>query len=236
MAKGEMSAEQRKLNADLWIIAIASLLVLGAFAVFQKPMSAALKNEDVPILVRVAMGGALQFGLAGLGIAIVLIRRKESFAQHGLRAKNIQWALLFSALCVLPYLAFLLATKGQVSYLPFQTVLTTREVLGSGFPISVLGIGITAVCWGFFEGFNYIVISNKINKLYPSKSTWLNWGALVCSVICVLVHGAIGITPEGIAEILTILFLVYGMVIVKEYTGNAWGAMAIFVLFWNAVT
>lgn len=212
-----------------------SLLVLGVFIAFQKPIYAVMKNQDINILLRVALGGTFQFGLAGLGITIVSIYRKESFTKHGLCVKNIQWSLLLSALCVLPHFIFLLTTKGHLSYLPFQSVLTTKEVLSSGFPSNILGVIITASCWGFFEGFNYIVISDKINKRYPSKNKWLNWGAISCSVICIMIHGVIGITPEGILEMLTVLFLVYSMIMAKELTHNAWGAVAIFIFFWNAI-
>lgn len=234
MVKRELSAEQRKLDVDLWIILIASFVVLAVLTIFNDPMMTVLKSQEIHILLRVALGGALQFGLAGLGITIVSVYRKESFAEHGLCIKNIQWALLLSAVCVLPKFIFSVVTGEGLSYLPFQTILTTKDVLSSGFPSNVLGIAITAICWGFFEGFNYIVISDKINQRYPSKNKWLNWGAITCSVMCILIHGVLGVTPEGIAEMLTVIFLIYGMIMVKEFTHNAWGAVAIFVLFWNA--
>lgn len=129
---------------------------------------------------------------------------------------------------------FMLSTGQITSYLPFQSVWTTREVLSSGFPINVIGMLITAIAWGFFEGFNYVVISDKINRRYPSKNRWLNWGAIACAVLCILIHGAIGVTAEGIIEMVTIFLIVYGMVMVKEYTGNAWGCVFIFTFFWNA--
>jgi hypothetical protein len=127
------------------------------------------------------------------------------------------------------------ATNQISVYLPFQSVWTTKNVLASGFPINVIGMLITAIAWGFFEGFNYVVICDKINKRYPSKNKWLNWGAIMCAILCILIHGAIGVTPEGIVEMITTMIIIYGMLMVKEYTGNAWGCVFIFVFLWNAI-
>jgi len=71
-----------------------------------------------------------------------------------------------------------------------------RDVLLSAFPINIIGILVTTLAWRFFEGFNYVVISDKINRRYPSRKRWLNWGAFVCAVLCILIHGAIGVTAD----------------------------------------
>lgn len=94
---------------------------------------------------------------------------------------------------------------------------------------------ITAICWGFFEGFNYVVISDKINQRYPSSNKFLNWGAIVCAIMCILVHGAVGVTPDAILQMLVTMLLIYGMLLVKDKTGNAWGCVLLFVLYWNAI-
>jgi hypothetical protein len=62
----------------------------------------------------------------------------------------------------------------------------------------------------------------------------VSWGALICAAMCVAVHGAIGVTPGGIAEMVTILVLIYGMLEVRRRTGNAWGCVCVFVFLWNA--
>jgi hypothetical protein len=93
---------------------------------------------------------------------------------------------------------------------------------------------ITAIAWGFFEGFNYVVISDKINKRYPSKNKLLDWGAITCAVLCIVIHGAVGVTLEGIAEMISIVIIIYGMLLVRKLTGNAWGCVFVFVFLWNA--
>jgi len=125
-------------------------------------------------------------------------------------------------------------TNQITGYLPFQSVWTTKDVLSGNFPVNIIGMLITGAVWGFFEGFNYVVISDKINSLYSSTNKWLNWGAIICSVMCILIHGVIGITLESIIEMVTVFTAIYGMLMVKQFTGNAWGCVFVFIFLWNA--
>lgn len=234
MAKIMLNEKQKELDIDLWIITIVSFVSLGIFMIFQKEIYGIVKNEELPILSRVLLVAIFQYGLAGFGITIVSIFRKEHFLSYGLKTEGMFLSILLCVLCFIPNIIFSY-TLGQINgYLPFQTVLTTKEVLASDFPINVIGMLITATAWGFFEGFNYIVISEKINRRYPTNSKWLNWGAIFCAIMCILIHGAIGVTFEGIIEMITVLIIIYGMLMVKEFTGNAWGCVFIFIFLWNA--
>ena len=226
---------QKKADTDLWIIIISTLTALIIYMVMQSLIETTVKNTELPILPRTLCAALFEFGLAGLGITIVSVFRGEPFSRHGLNGKNILPSIGLSALCAIPYLIFVLLTEENVRYLPFQSVYTTKELLQSGFPVNITGLVITALVWGFLEGFNYIVISDKINERYPSDHFWLDWGALACSVICILIHGAIGVHAKDIFEMLTIICIIYGMILVRKKTGNAWGAIAVFVFFWNAL-
>ncbi len=225
---------KRQLNNDLWIIVILSLLSLGVYIIFNSQIMSIAKDSAVPILLRVMIFASLQFGVAGLGITAVAMIRKEKFCSYGLKKDKAFMSILLTVLCFAPYLVLSFSTGEITSYLPFQQVMTTNEVLASSFPINVLGILITALSWGFFEGFNYVVISDKINKLYPSKNQWINFGAISCSILCILIHGMVGVTSEALIEMLTIMFFIYGMLIVKDKTGNAWGSVFAFIFLWNA--
>lgn len=234
MAKITLNEKEKELDIDLWIIMIVSLISFVVFMIFQKDIYGFIKNEKVPILSRVLLAATFQYGLAGFGITIVSILRKESFLSYGLKTRGMFSSILLCVLCFVPNIIFSYSLGQSDRYLPFQTVLTTKEVLASGFPINIIGMLATAVAWGFFEGFNYVVISEKINRRYPTNSKWLNWGAIVCAIMCILIHGAIGVTFKGIIEMITVLIIVYGMLMVKEFTGNAWGCVFIFVFLWNA--
>lgn len=234
MIKEKLTAEQKRLDVDLWIIAIISIATLMLYIVFNNHIIAVLKNNSIHVLLRVLLGATFQFGIAGLGIVVVSVFRKESFFSHGLKKKGTVISIILCVVCFLPNIFFSFARKQVSNYLPFQSVWTTKDVLASKFPTNIIGMFITIITWGFFEGFNYVVISDKINARYQSKNKWLNWGAISCAILCILIHGAIGVSLENIIETLTIFFLIYGMLIIKEQTGNAWGCITIFILIWNA--
>lgn len=227
---------KKQLNIDLWIIGVISFLVLVIYIMFGSSINGILSNTSINIVLRVLfVGGIFQFGLAGLGITIVSIMRKQNFSSYGLNHKNLLATILLSILCCLPDFIYNYFTGNVHSWFPFSDVNTTAEVLESGFPYNVLGMMITAICWGFFEGFNYVVICDKISERYPSKSKLWDWGACICAIMCILIHGVIGVTPDAIAEMLCTMFLIYGMLITYKLTKNAWGCVLIFVMYWNAL-
>lgn len=106
--------------------------------------------------------------------------------------------------------------------------------MNSGIPFSIIGMAIIILVWGFFEGFNYAVICEKINRRYPSKNKWLDSGAITCAIICILFH-PLSISFWGIVELITTFIAIYGMLIVKKQTGNAWGCIFAFCFIWNAI-
>ena len=228
---------KKQLAVDLWIILIVTIAVLGIVLVgFGNKINELSVDSSVNILLRVliiGLGG--QFGIAGLGITIVCLIRKESFLKFGLNTKNLFTALGLSLLCCVPDFVYCLINGRVHAWCPFWDVNTTPEVLSSSFPYNVLAFLVTALCWGFFEGFNYVVIRDKISELYPSKHRFFDWGALVCAVMCILIHGAVGVTPDALIEMLTTMILIYGMLIVRKETGNAWGCVLIFFVYWNAL-
>ena len=231
--KKALTPAQKKANTDVSIILLSSLVVFALDMSLQNQILSYVFGA-APLLLRTVFMALIQFGLAGLGITIVCLLRKESFASHGLRMKGLLPAVALSFLCFAPHFIFMIVTGDFKGYLPFQGVKLTSEVLARGFPLNVLGMIPIIAAWGFFEGFNYAVLADKLNQRYPPTSMWLNWGAIAGAVFCVLIHGAIGITPAGILEMLTVLLLIYGLLVVKERTGNAWGCVFVFLFMWNA--
>lgn len=235
--KNTLTKERNKqLSNDLIIIMAISFIVLAIYSILGSNINSFIYDKSINVVLRVlVIGVCFQFGLAGLGITIVCIMRREKFTSFGLQMKNLIPALVLSLVCCIPDFIYCLASGKVHGWCPFWDVYTTQEVLLSGFPFNAMGILITAICWGFFEGFNYVVIRDKISELLPSKYRFWDWGAFICAVMCILIHGAVGVTPDAIIEMITTMFLIYGMLIVRKLTGNSWGCVLIFLIYWNAL-
>ena len=192
-----------------------------------------VKNSDISVMTRLFLNSLVQFGVAGLGITIVCIIRKEKFTQFGLTKKNIGKTIVGTVICFLPSICYIIASGQFNGYQPFN-ILITGDVIASDIPISILGMALIVVVWGFFEGFNYAVICEKINRRYPSNNEWLDYGAITCAIICILFH-PFSISFWGMIEIITTFVAIYGMLIVKKKTENAWGCVFAFCFIWNAL-
>ncbi len=235
MNTSKLSIEQKRANTDLNVIISITLTALIIYMCFNSQIISFIRNTKVPLLLRTFVAAFFEWGIAGLGITVVALYRKEGFIKFGLTKTNLFKTILSSILTLIPYSIFILATDSFTGYLPFKRVIITKEWLEMGFPYNVVGMSIIAIVWGFFEGFNYVVISDKINKLYPPKNMWLNWGAIACGTACLLLHLMAGVSIYGLMEGLAVFIIIYGMLIVKDYTKNAWGCILIFMFFWNAI-
>ena len=234
MMKNTLTVKPKEADQDLNIIAVLTILSFIGYLLFQKQILDFSHQTEFPIWIRLLFLATLQFCVAGLGTSVVMIRKKESWKQYGLLAKHFLPTLIQTATICLPLLLFLIS-RGQIhSYLPFQSILIAKEILTSPFPTNVLGFLFTALVWGFWEGFNYVVIANKINCRYPSHHTWLDYGAFTCALICLIIHGMLGLSIHAILESLSVFILIYGMLVIQKKTGNAWGCIFIFLFIWNA--
>jgi hypothetical protein len=168
-----------------------------------------VKNADISVVPRLLLNAVVQFGIAGLGITIVCILRKEKFSDFGLVKKNIGKAIMGTVISFIPSICYILASGDFNGYQPFN-ILITNDVLLRGFPVSILGMALIVIVWGFFEGFNYVVICEKINRSYPSNNQWIDYGAISCAIVCILFH-PLSISFLGIFEIITTFIAIYGM-------------------------
>ena len=233
--KKELSIKQKNADKDLNIIIFATLIPLIVYLVFGKSIMNFAETSGANIWLRFIPVMLIQFGLAGLGSLIVICYRKEKLKEYGLTKNNFFKTIILSMVVCIPSIIFLLMNNEITSYLPLKNCTFTKLFLSSNFPTNILGYILIAFIWGIAEGFNYVVISKKINDRYISRNKWLNYGAIVCGIICILIHGMIGFDLYTFFKALTTFIIIYGMLIVKEKTNNAWGCIFIFLLFWNAV-
>ena len=167
--KQGLSTQQREADKDLNILALFTFFPLIGFLAFQEPIISFSRNPDHSLWIRLLVLALCQFSIAGLGSSAILIYRKESIQKYGLVGKEIFPTLLQTALIALPLLIFLIVSGQARSYLPFQSILITKEVIASPAPTNLLGYLFISLIWGFWEGFNYVVIAKKINLRYPQK-------------------------------------------------------------------
>lgn len=233
MAKKQLSSEQKRLDTDIWIISLVTFGVFICYAAMGNQLINFVTNSDISVIPRLLLNAGVQFGIAGLGITIVCILRKEKFTLFGLRKKNVIKAIVGTILCFVPSIFYIFISGQFNGYQPLS-ILITGDVIASNFPFSILGMALIIIVWGFFEGFNYAVICEKINRRYPSKNQWLDYGAITCAIISLLFH-PLSISFWGIVEIITTFIAIYGMLIVKKKTGNAWGCIFAFCFIWNAL-
>ena len=233
MSKRQLTAEQKRLDNDLLTILFITLGVFLCYIATKNQINGFIRNSSISVIPRLLLIASIQFGIAGLGITIECILRKEKFTQFGLTKKNILKAVIGTILCFVPYICYVFASGQFKGYQPFNIIITD-DVIASGIPLSILGLSLIAIVWGFFEGFNYVVICDKINKRYPSNNQWLDYGAIVCALFCILFH-PFNISFWGIVEIIAVFIAIYGMLIVKKKTGNAWGCVFAFCFIWNVL-
>jgi hypothetical protein len=219
---------------DLAIIGISSVGVLLIFIIFNQGISSYVYDSSNPLLLRLIIPASLQFGIAGLGIVIIKFLRKESWINYGLNKKNAIKSILFSFISFGPYIIVRQLTNPITSYRPFQMVELTRWLEGEHLITLLLGYLLIATCWGFFEGFNYVVISSKVNQWIPVKNMWLNWGAISCSMASLLIHGMFFTNVLEFVKVISVFFIIYGILVTVTQTKNAWGIIFAFLLMWNA--
>ena len=233
---------RRRNWVDLCFILLTSGVVIAAYLAVMGGMSQSGSSgggsgevSGGSLLLQTLLGALTEYGVFGLGITIVCAVRRESFRSFGLKWEKLGVTVLLSALACAPAFVSMLFRNEVHSYLPYQTVNFTKQVLEAGFPVSLVGMVIIAASWGFFEGFSYVVIAERVNRLFPVRRVWLNAGAAAGGAICLVVHAVLGLAPETFVVGLCDFIIIYGMLAVRDYTGNAWGCVLIYFFFWNAL-
>ena len=176
----------------------------------------------------------IQFGMSCLGVIIVLLKNRETFSEHGLVRKNTLQAVIGCLIVSIPTVVFLFMTDDIHGFLPFQGMFLTKDMLRAPIPFNAIGYLVIALTWGLGEGLFYVVLADKINFIYTPKKLW-NVGAFICAIISIAIHGMIGLDLVALFEALATFILMYGSLVIRQRTGNAWGNILIFFIVWNAL-
>lgn len=213
---------------DIAIIMSISLLFTAVYLIGGDAIMNYGRNLSNPLLLRFIPVLFIQFGMSCLGILIVLIRNKETLSDHGLVKRNVLFSVIGCLAVSIPTVIFLGLSDNIHGFLPFQGMFLTDDILKYAFPLNILGYLVIALVWGLGEGLFYVVLADKINTLKkPAKLR--NPGAFFCAMIAIAIHGMIGY------DMIPTFILMYGSLVIREKTGNAWGNILIFFVIWNAL-
>ena len=232
-SKRTLTLEQKRLDANLWIIALATMAVYFAYGAIGKQLMAFCKDSSISVWPRLLASAGFEFGIAGLGITLVCIIRKIPFVNFGLKKENAAKAIVGTVLCFLPHIFYVIISGQFEGYEPLS-VIVTPDLHKAGIFATILGTLIIAVVWGFFEGFNYAVIAQFVSERYPVNSKWFDPGALVCTLMGIMFH-PVHFDALGIVDLITTFVALYGMLMIRKYTKNSWGCVFAFLFIWNAI-
>ena len=165
----QIKERKKKLTIDLWIIALVTIAVYIVYGVFGSRIMSFCKNSDISVWPRLLTAAALEFGIAGLGITIVGLMRKESFASFGLRWENAIKAVLWTIVFFLPYILFIFLSGQFEGYEPLS-IMVTPDLHKAGIVATIIGTLVIAVVWGFFEGFKRQRHHHHSHHTLPGRS------------------------------------------------------------------
>jgi len=228
------SIDKQKAKNDLVIWFFATLIPLLIYLFFENIWNIQGRDESINFWLRFWLISLSAYGLAGLGCTIIFIYRKEKFHDYGLIKNNMLLSIALSVLVFIPHFLFMFFTGNVQGYFPMNGTVLTHSALNRTFPQNVLCMGLIFLIWGFFEGINYVFICKKINVIFPPKNKYINIGAIFAGLACVVIHGMIGLDILTLIEAITVFIFIYGILIIKELTGNAWGCVFSFFFLWNA--
>ncbi|MDE7204737.1 MAG: hypothetical protein K2O91_23195 [Lachnospiraceae bacterium] len=229
-----MDKSNKNVKKDIAVILAISFTAAVLYIAFGRmimdygrDLSHSLFSRFLPVFL-------IQFGMSCLGIIIVLLGNGEKLSGYGLCRKNILQSLVGCMIVSIPTVAFLFVTNEIHGFLPFQGMFLTKEILNAVIPFNILGYLLIALTWGLGEGLFYVVLAHKINLIFNPNKVW-NPGAFICAMISIAIHGMIGLDAATICEAFATFILMYGSLVIREKTGNAWGNILIFFVIWNAL-
>jgi hypothetical protein len=229
-----MNESLKNVKKDIALILLISFIAAILYIALGEMLMDYGRDSSHPLLLRFLPVFLIQFGMSCLGVLIVLIKNKETLGKYGLVRKNILQSLIGCLIMSIPTIIFLFITNDIHSFLPFQGMFLTKDILNASIPFNIIGYLAIALTWGFGEGLFYVVLADKINVIYKPNTIW-NAGAFICAMISIIIHGMIGFDIITLFEALTTFILMYGSLLIRQKTQNAWGNIIIFFIIWNAL-
>jgi hypothetical protein len=163
-----------------------------------------------------------QFAIEGLAPLAIMAIRRERFSDYGFTRRNSAKSIVLGVFLALLYNAGMSFYFGNILWIPLRRQPAVRMSLAAGFPLSLVGITVTAAVWGFCEGFFGVFFAKKLNRaIGRSGGKWLSPGALGFALFNGLIHVGVG---QGLEGFVTSLASGYAIAVIPEVTENAWGS------------
>ena len=162
----------------------------------------------------------------------LLISRRESFSQYGFCKKNLGSSITLGVLLALLYNTGISLYSHVLLWVPLRRQPAIRMSLAAGFPLSLVGIVLTVIVWGFLEGFFGIYFARKVDRIARhSGRGWFAPGVVAFALFNGFVHVLVG---QGMEGFITSFASGYAIAVVPAVTNNAWGGTLVQALT-NAV-
>lgn len=71
--KNELTAKQKRLDVNLWIIALVTMVTYGIYGAIGKQLLSFCKDGTVSVWPRLFASAGMEFGMAGLGITLTYL-------------------------------------------------------------------------------------------------------------------------------------------------------------------
>ncbi len=92
--KKELTTTQKKLDTDIWIIALVTFAGFLLYMLNGNKLATFIADDNIHILLRTIVVAFWQFSIAGLGSMIVCAIRKETLVEMGIQKKGALKAIL----------------------------------------------------------------------------------------------------------------------------------------------
>lgn len=226
-----MNAQSKKKNQKLSIV--IDLCLIFVFLPLSLPLFIVFGNyiNNNSNFISIVLLSIIEFCAAGLGAFVVMLIRKESFSDYGIKKENIKKSILFTLSFIVIMILLMSIDAGGLVYFPMRNHTTIKYSLNLSFPYNLIGIMLTYLIWGFIEGFYYVVIIKKIDDLLPKTlNPWLSLAPIVFYLYNFIIHYSVRIIEGRTYEFsligeLTSIMLAYAMTMPRKMTDNSWGSL-----------
>jgi hypothetical protein len=121
---------------------------------------------------------------------------------------------------------------GRWIWIPLRSHHAVAYSFAADFPLSLVGLLIVIVAWGFFGSLFGVFLAKKLNQLLGHGGNgWLAPGAFGFALLNGLIYAADG---HGFSGVLTSFASGYAIAVLPAVTKNAWGS-SLFETATNAV-